>query len=77
MVIAAIRAITWGTIAAAVVSALLMAATSGNPQRLETLPGDAVNGRSLQASPQTGGMRGDRRPGARPGTGSQPSPGAR
>jgi hypothetical protein len=76
MVIAAIRAITWGTIAAAVVSALLMAATSGNPQRLETLPGDAVNGRSLQASPQTG-MRGDRRPGARPDTGSQPSPGAR
>jgi hypothetical protein len=76
MVIAAIRAITWGTIAAAVVSALLMAATSGNPQRVETLPGDAARGRSMPASPPAG-MRGERRPGAGPGTGPQPAPGAR
>jgi len=70
MVIAAIRAITWGTIATAVASALLMAATNGNTQRLEALPG-ADNGRAMPASP--GGMRSERRQAPRPGDGLRPS----
>ena len=76
MIIAAIRAITWGTVATAVVSALLMAANSGNTQRLESLPSDALNGRSMPASPAAG-MRGERRQAGRPGNGPPPSTGTR
>ena len=47
MVIAVLRAITWGTVAAAVTSAVLLTASSGGMPRIASITGDLTRGRAL------------------------------
>ena len=49
MVIAVLRAITWGTVAAAVTSAVLLTASSGGMPRIASITGDLTRGRALAA----------------------------
>lgn len=50
MVIAVLRAITWGTVAAAVTSAALLASVGGAP-RIASITGDAARGRLSGRAP--------------------------
>lgn len=52
MVIAVLRALTWGTVAAAVTSAVLLASAPGGAPRIASITGDAARGRL--ASPPAG-----------------------
>ena len=45
MVIAVLRALTWGTVAAAVTSAVLLASVNGGAPRIASITGDAARGR--------------------------------
>ena len=45
MVVAVLRAITWGTVAAAVTSAVLLTASSGGMPRIASITGDLTRGR--------------------------------
>ena len=45
MVIAVLRALTWGTVAAAVTSAVLLASATGSAPRIASITGDAARGR--------------------------------
>ncbi len=49
MIVAALRAITWGTVAAAVASAVLLTASSGGMPRIASITGDLTRGRTLTA----------------------------
>jgi hypothetical protein len=57
MVVAVLRAITWGTVAAAVTSAVLLTASSGGMPRIASITGDLSRGRALAAP--TGQAAGD------------------
>ena len=46
MVIAALKTLTWGTVAAAVLSALLLAYAGGNFPRIASITADAVRTRA-------------------------------
>ena len=50
MVVAVLRAITWGTVAAAVTSAVLLTASSGGMPRIASITGDLTSGRALAPS---------------------------
>jgi hypothetical protein len=45
MIVAVLRAITWGTVAAAVTSAVLLTASSGGMPRVASITGDLTRGR--------------------------------
>jgi hypothetical protein len=58
MVIAVLRALTWGTVAAAVTSAVLLASVNGGAPRIASITGDAARGR-LSSSPPAGQVSAD------------------
>ena len=58
MIFAALKTLTWGTVATAVVSALLLAWAGGNFPRIAAITGDVMRGRiSAPAKPNLAATR--------------------
>ena len=76
MVIAALKTLTWGTVATAVVSALLLAYAGGGMPRIAAIVGDAVRERPAGAPAQleSSGLRVNAASDASVGTTTAPAP---